>query len=32
MPKVNFLFQDGKERTIDAPENWSLMEAAVDKL
>ncbi len=30
MPKITFLFNDGRERTIDAPENWSIMETAVN--
>jgi len=30
MPKITFLFADGRTRTIDAPENWSIMETAVE--
>jgi 2Fe-2S ferredoxin len=30
MPKITFLFKDGSRREIDAPENWSIMQIAVD--
>lgn len=30
MPRITFLHKDGRETTIDAPENTSIMEAAVD--
>ena len=30
MPKITFLHSNGSTQTIDAPENWSLMEAAVE--
>ncbi|MDB2683054.1 2Fe-2S iron-sulfur cluster-binding protein [Alphaproteobacteria bacterium] len=30
MPKITFQFKDGREQTIDAQENWSIMETAVD--
>lgn len=30
MPKITFQFKDGSERVIEATENWSIMETAVD--
>lgn len=30
MPKVTFLFKDGSAREIEVPENWSVMQAAVE--
>ena len=30
MPKVTFIHKDGTAEAIDAPENWSIMQIAVD--
>lgn len=30
MPKITYLQPDGSKQEIDAPENWSVMEVAVD--
>lgn len=30
MPKITFLFKDGTSREIEAPENWSIMQVAVE--
>ena len=30
MPKITFQYKDGREQTIEAQENWSIMETAVD--
>ncbi len=30
MAEITFLQKDGTSRTIDAPENWSIMEVAVE--
>ena len=31
MPKITFLRQDGSQKEIDAPENWSIMHVAVNQ-
>ncbi len=31
MPKITFQFPDGTQREIDAEENWSIMQIAVDR-
>lgn len=30
MPKINFIMKDGSTREIEAPENWNVMQIAVD--
>ena len=30
MPKITFLHKDGRKTEIDAPENWSIMQVAVE--
>ena len=30
MPKVTFINKNGDKKTVDAPENWSVMQIAVD--
>jgi len=30
MPKITFLHKNGSQQTIDAPENWSIMQVALD--
>ncbi len=30
MPKITFVQKDGSEQTIDADENWSIMQVAVE--
>ncbi len=30
MPKITFLHKDGSQQDIDAPENWSVMQVAVE--
>ena len=30
MPKITFLHKNGKTQTIDAEDNWSIMQTAVD--
>ena len=30
MPKITFQFKDGREKVVEAQENWSIMETAVD--
>ena len=30
MPKITFVQKDGSEQTIDAQENWSIMQVAVE--
>lgn len=30
MPKITFLHKDGRTTEIDAPENWSIMQVAVE--
>lgn len=30
MPNITFIHKDGRETTIDAPENWSIMQVAVE--
>ncbi len=30
MPKITFIHKDGRKTEIEAPENWSIMQAAVE--
>lgn len=30
MPKVTFIKKNGEQKTVEAPENWSVMQIAVD--
>jgi ferredoxin len=30
MPEVTFILQDGTKRTLDAPENWSVLQVALE--
>ncbi|MCB1532997.1 MAG: 2Fe-2S iron-sulfur cluster binding domain-containing protein [Alphaproteobacteria bacterium] len=30
MPKITFLHKDGRQSVIEAPENWSIMQTAVE--
>ena len=30
MPKITFLHKDGRQSAVDAPENWSIMQVAVE--
>lgn len=30
MPQITFIHKDGRRRVIDAPENWSIMQIAVE--
>jgi 2Fe-2S ferredoxin len=30
MPKVTFILQDGTQRTVEAPENWSVLQVALE--